>query len=53
MSRKNDFAKDLRSPKYRKRITKNKVKYDRNREKQLVGTSETIFWGPPPKGEKS
>jgi len=30
---KNPIAKDLRTPKYRKRVTRDKTKYDRKREK--------------------
>ena len=35
MTKRNAIAADLRTPKYRKRIVKSKVKYDRKRQPKI------------------
>ena len=32
----NPIARDLRSPKYRKRVVKSKVKYDRKKQEKIL-----------------
>ena len=41
MTRKNPIAKDLRSPKYKKRVVANKKAYNRKKDSGVVSDSST------------
>ena len=45
MKKQNPIAKDLRTPKYRKRVVKDKTKYDRknNKRKSPIVVSNVIY----------
>ena len=40
----NPIARDLRSPKYRKRVVKSKVKYDRKKQENTGQNAQTSTW---------